>query len=191
MKYAASFFPAITKLIKKIGQEYVNYCNNEGQYSYDDIYSLFAKMESTLEDVVKRLEEQMTYENIDNEYPYLFPEISELYNYWIFRIKALQNKGARQILHNLNYYFSKKMYKEVVDFKIDENNQKNPKLLNKIGIAQKNLKNYSDAIKTYQKIWKSERNEKALFNLGLAYQEYAYHESTKYSENIGKAEEYF
>ena len=47
-------------------------------------------MESTLEDVVKRLEEQMTYENIDNEYPYLFPEISELYNYWIFRIKALQ-----------------------------------------------------------------------------------------------------
>jgi tetratricopeptide (TPR) repeat protein len=148
-------------------------------------------MESTLEDVVKRLEEQMTYENIDNEYPYFFPEISELYNYWIFRIKALQNKGARQILHNLNYYFSKKMYKEVVDFKIDENNKKNPKLLNKIGIAQKNLKNYSDTIKTYQKIWKSERNEKALFNLGLAYQEYAYHEPTEYSENIGKAEKYF
>ena len=46
-------------------------------------------------------------------YPYLYPEIEELCNFWRFRLDALERKQARKYLVRINYYFSNQMYKKV------------------------------------------------------------------------------
>ena len=46
---------------------------------------------------------------ISEKYPYLYPEIDELCNFWKFRLDALERKHARKYLASINYYFSKTM----------------------------------------------------------------------------------
>ena len=171
--------PAITKLINKIGKEYEIYSTNK-DYAHEDIYSCFKKMDKTLRDLIDFIDSDV----VNNKYPYIFPEMSELRNYWKFRLNALQRKGARQYLIKMNYYFLKKLYGEVSKFKIDKDNENNPKLLNKIGIAQMYSGKYSEAIETFSKIDESTANTDALFNLGLAYQKLDFKDS---NENIGQA----
>jgi len=166
------FLPVITALINKIGKEYRNY-STEKDYPYEDIYSCFKKMDKTLRDVIDNIDSDVL-----NNNPYIFPEISELSNYWKFRLNALQRKDARQKYIMVNNYFSNKLYGEVVSkSKIDKNNQFNAKSLNKIGIAQMYLGKYSEAIETFRKIHDFNTNTNALYNSGLAFQELALKDS--------------
>ena len=48
------------------------------------------------------------------KYPYLFPEIAELCNFWRFRFNALERKQARKYLVRINYYFSKSYVQESI-----------------------------------------------------------------------------
>jgi tetratricopeptide (TPR) repeat protein len=167
----------ITNLNAKIVKEYVDYSMNV-YYSDKDIHSCYEHMYRTLvivrNDISGNLEKNL--EKFD-KYPYLYPEIAELCNFWKFRLDALERKQARKYLARINYYFANHMYKKVSeasDMKGDKDNIKllNIKFLNKIGVAKMQLGEYHEAIDKFNKILELDKlNINALFNLGLTYQE--------------------
>jgi tetratricopeptide (TPR) repeat protein len=167
----------ITNLNAKIVREYVGYSMNSS-YADKDIHSCYEHMYRTLVIVRNDISENLE-KNLENfeKYPYLYPEIAELCNFWKFRLDALERKQARKYLARINYYFSNHMYKKVAessDMKGDKNNIKllNIKLLNKIGVANMQLEEYHEAIDKFNKIMEMDRfNTDALFNLGLTYQQ--------------------
>ena len=167
----------ITNLNAEIVKEYVTYSMND-YYPDKDIHSCYERMYRTLvivrNDISGNLEKNL--EKFER-YPYLYPEIAELCNFWKFRLDALERKQARKYLARINHYFANHMYKKVSeasDMKGEKNNIKllNIKLLNKIGVAKIQLGEYHEAIDNFNKILDMDRtNTNALFNLGLTYQE--------------------
>jgi Tfp pilus assembly protein PilF len=167
----------ITNLNAKIVKEYVTYSMND-YYSDKDIHSCYERMYRTLvivrNDISGNIEKNL--EKLER-YPYLYPEIAELCNFWKFRLDALERKQARKYLTRINHYFANHMYMEVSessDMKGDKNNIKvlNIKLLNKIGVAKMQLGKYHEAIDKFNSILEMDRtNTDALFNLGLTYEE--------------------
>jgi tetratricopeptide (TPR) repeat protein len=169
--------PKITNLNAEIVKEYVSYSMND-YYPDRDIHSCYERMYRTLvivrNDISGNLEKDL--EKFER-YPYLYPEIAELCNFWKFRLDALERKQGRKFLARINHYFVNHMYKKVSDasnMKGEKNNIKllNIKYLNKIGVAKMQLGEYREAINNFNNILDMDRNNTdALFNLGLSYQE--------------------
>jgi len=167
----------ITNLNAEIVKEYVMYSMND-YYPDKDIHSCYERMYRTLVIVRNGISGNLE-KNLEKfeRYPYLYPEIAELCNFWKFRLDALERKQARKYLARINHYFANHMYNKVSkasDMKGEKNNIKllNIKLLNKIGVAKMLLGKYHDAIDDFNKILDMDRtNTDALFNLGLTYRE--------------------
>jgi tetratricopeptide (TPR) repeat protein len=162
----------ITELTSAIVEKRDPYSTNESYL--DDLHSCCDKMYRGLDSI--RDDMSGNFEKIE-KYPYLFPEITDLCNFWKFRLDAVERKQARKYLAKINHYFSNLMYKEISEssrMKGNKNNIKlmNIKLLNKIGVANMYLEKYREARDNFNEILElDESNTDALFNLGLTYQE--------------------
>jgi tetratricopeptide (TPR) repeat protein len=162
----------ITELTSTIAEKHVQ-CSVDESF-LDELHSCYGKMYRELDAI--RDDISGNFEKIE-KFPYLFPEITDLCNFWKFRFNALERKQARKYLTKINHYFSNLMYKEISEssqMKGNRNNIKlmNIKLLNKIGVANMYLEKYHEAKDNFNEILELDKsNTDALFNLGLTYQE--------------------
>lgn len=161
----------ITELTSTIADKHVQYSADD--FFLDELHSCHGKMYRELDAI--RDDISGNFEKIE-KFPYLFPEITDLCNFWKFRFNALERKQARKYLTKINHYFSNLMYKEISEssqMKGNRNNIKlmNIKLLNKIGVANMYLEKYHEAKDNFNEILELDKsNTDALFNLGLTYQ---------------------
>jgi tetratricopeptide (TPR) repeat protein len=162
----------ITKLTSTIAEKHVQ-CSTDESF-LDELHSCYGKMYRELDAI--RDDISGNFEKIE-KFPYLFPEITDLCNFWKFRFNALERKQARKYLTTINHYFSNHMYKEISESSQLKGNRNNIKLmkikfLNKIGVANMYLEKYHEAKDNFNEILELDKsNTDALFNLGLTYQE--------------------
>ena len=100
--------PDISELSAKIVDKY-DIISSDETYAYDHMHhSLYLNMYRALQGIRDDISENLD-DNLETleKYPYLFPEIAELCNFWKFRLNELERKHARKYLARINYYFSK------------------------------------------------------------------------------------
>ncbi len=158
-------FPKISQLLTKIN-EIDDLHNNTSFFVFDEIYSIYQRTYETIDKLYWSLRSS----SID--YPYLFPELAELRDFFRFRLGVFDKKREREIIIQINSLFKERKYEQVLMFKANKYVKDNPKILTKIGLAQYYLKEYNEAIKVFDSILKvNKSNPHILFNLGLSYQQ--------------------
>ena len=73
---------------------------------------MYRALQVIRDDISEKLENLEENLQTLEKYPYLFPEIAELCNFWKFRLNELERKHARKYLARINYYFSKTYVQE-------------------------------------------------------------------------------
>ena len=173
-------FAILSKLINKINEGLkIYYKNGNDNLNYKDISSFYKNIKNTfvlVKDSTK---------DYSRDYPYLFPEISELCDFYEFRLNRLEKKQDRAKIIKINFYLFEGMYEKVKQFSNIED-EDNIRILNKIGVANMYLDEYEKAKENFEKILKRDKfNINALFNLGLTYQQIEGKESPqKFIESI-------
>ncbi len=172
-------FPKLIELIDKINEGLEIYYKTDNYYCYHDIYTCYKNIYTTLILVKNSIN------NYSKDYPYLFPEILELCDFYKFRLRRLEKKQARDNIIQINNYFIQEMYEKVPKFsEWDGYIKDNSELSNKIGVAYIYLGKYIEAKEIFENILNLDKsNINALFNLGLTYQQLENSENPKKFRN--------
>jgi tetratricopeptide (TPR) repeat protein len=178
-------FTILNKLINKITEGLkIYYKNGNDNLNYNDISSFYKNIKNPLVLVKNSIKDY------SRDYPYLFPEIAELCDFYEFRLNRLEKKQDRDKIIKINFYLDEGMYEKVKQFSNIED-EDNIRILNKIGVANLYLEEYATAKENFEKILKRDKfNINALFNLGLTHQQIESKESPqKFIESIKCFEE--
>ena len=177
--------PILSKLINKITEGLkIYYKNGNDNLNYNDISSFYKNIKNTLVLVKNSIND------FSRDYPYLFPELAELCDFYKFRLNRLEKKQDRAKIIKINFYLLEGMYEKVKQFSNIED-EDNIRILNKIGVANLYLEDYEKAKENFEKILKRDKfNTNALFNLGLTHQQIEGKESPQtFKESIKCFEE--
>ena len=177
--------PILSKLINKITEGLkIYYKNGNDNLNYNDISSFYKNNKNTLVLVKNSIND------FSRDYPYLFPELAELCDFYKFRLNRLEKKQDLAKIIKINFYLLEGMYEKVNQFSNIED-EDNIRILNKIGVTNMYLEEYEKAKEYFEKILKRDKfNTNALFNLGLTHQQIEDKESPqKFKESIKCFEE--